>query len=85
MYSSPATSGQQRQRDRDDQGDDPYADALAGAVEARHPARDVAAAVVGEHERGQQGDAAAQADGLDVGGVDARQPDRGARRGRADR
>ena len=40
----------------------PGADALARAVEARHPPGDVAAAVVGDHQHDEQGDRAAEAE-----------------------
>ena len=53
----------------DDQADDPHAQALAAAVEARHAPAHVAAAVVGEHQDQQQHDAADEADRLGVAGT----------------
>src|SRR4051794_21911888 len=54
----PRHDREHRGRDGDQQADDPYADALARAVEARHAPGDVATAVVGDGEHHEQGDRA---------------------------
>ena len=74
------------EQQHDEQADEPDGEALAGAVEAGHPAGDVAAGQVGEEEDDEDGDAAADAERLGlvgrlVGGVDALgQPEGHARR-----
>src|SRR4051812_49207697 len=60
--------GDDRDDDGDDHGPQPHGNALAGAVEAGHPAGDVPAAVVGQEQDDQQDDPAGEADGRGVGG-----------------
>ena len=72
-------------RDRDDQAGDPDPETLAGAREPGHPARDVPAGVVADHQHDQQDDRRGQADradlrlGLGLGDVRARADGRGDR------
>ena len=81
LYCAPSSGPGGGQHEHDDQADQPDGQALAGAVEAGHPAGDVAAGQVGQEEDDEDGDAAADADlgglvgGL-VGGVDVlREPE----------